>query len=89
MCRNIKVLYNFEPRATNEEIYASALQFVRKVSGYREPSQKNKAVFDQAVDDVAVIVDRLLDSLTTESAPRIREVEMEKARERARKRYEN
>jgi hypothetical protein len=89
MCRNIKVLYNFEPRATDEEVYASSLQFVRKISGFRKPSKNNQEVFDQAVDEVAVVVQRLIDSLTTEAEPRNREIEAAKARERNRNRYES
>ena len=89
MCRNIKVLYNFEPRATDDEIYASSLQFVRKISGFRKPSKKNQEVFDQAVDEIARVVQRLIDSLTTEAEPRNREVEIAKARERNKIRYES
>ena len=89
MCRNIKVLYNFEPRATDDEIYASSLQFVRKISGFRKPSNNNQEVFDQAVDEIAPVVQRLIDSLTTEAEPRNREVEIAKARERNKIRYES
>ena len=89
MCRNIKVLYNFEPRATDEEVYASSLQFVRKISGFRKPSKNNQEVFDQAVDEIALVVQRLIGSLTTEAEPRNREVEIAKARERNKIRYES
>lgn len=82
MCRNIKTLFNFEPPATTDEIHASALQFVRKVSGSAKPSQANAAVFDQAVDDVAALVQRLLDSLVTSAPTKNRELEAAKARAR-------
>jgi hypothetical protein len=87
MCRNIKTLANFEPPATDEEIRASALQFVRKLSGSTHPSQVNEAAFHQAVDEVAAVARRLIDSLETRAVPRNREEEARKARERARKRY--
>jgi hypothetical protein len=87
MCRNIKTLANFEPPATDEEIRASALQFVRKLSGSTHPSHVNEAAFDQAVEEVAAVARRLIDSLETRAAPRNREEEARKARERARKRY--
>ena len=87
MCRNIKTLSNFEPPATDEEIRASALQFVRKLSGSTHPSHVNEAAFHQAVDEVTATARRLLDSLETRAAPRNREEEVRKARERARKRY--
>jgi hypothetical protein len=87
MCRNIKTLANFEPPATDEEIRASALQFVRKLSGSTHPSHVNEAAFHQAVDEVTATARRLLDSLETRAAPRNREEEVRKARERARKRY--
>ena len=83
MCRNIKVLANFEPPATHDEIRASALQFVRKLSGTTKPSKVNEAAFNQAVDEVTAIAHRLIDSLVTTSAPRNREVEARKGRERA------
>jgi hypothetical protein len=83
MCRNIKVLANFEPPATHDEIRASALQFVRKLSGATKPSKANEAVFNQAVDDVTAIAHRLIESLVTNSPPRNREVEAKKGRERA------
>ena len=83
MCRNIKVLANFEPPATHDEIRASALQFVRKLSGTTKPSKANEAVFNEAVDDVTAIAHRLIDSLVTTAVPRNREVEEKKGRERA------
>lgn len=83
MCRNIKVLYNFAPPATEDEIQASALQFVRKVSGMREPSAVNKAAFDQAVEEIAAVTRRLLlEELQTRSSPRDRAVEAERAKQR-------
>jgi hypothetical protein len=87
MCRNIKTLSNFDPPATEDEIRAAALQFVRKVSGTTKPSQANEATFDRAVEDVTDAATRLLSSLTTTAAPRNREVEAEKARERSRRRF--
>ena len=87
MCRNIKTLFNFEPPATEDEVRASALQFVRKLSGYRQPSQANAAAFDRAVDEVTDAAQRLLDALVTSAAPRDREVEAAKARERSRRRF--
>lgn len=87
MCRNIKVLYNFEPRATDEEVYAASLQFVRKLSGSTKPSKANEAVFERAVEDVAAVVHELLDSLTTSAPARNREVEAAKARARAAERF--
>ena len=88
MCRNIRPLFNFEPPASSDEIRAASLQFVRKVSGYAKPSQANQASFDGAVDDVAAVVQELLDSLVTQAPVRDRELEAEKARARARRRYE-
>ena len=87
MCRNIKTLFNFEPPATEDEIQASALQFVRKLSGFNKPSQANAAAFELAVDEVAQAARKLLASLQTAAPARDREVEAEKARERARERY--
>ena len=83
MCRNIKTLHNFAPPATEDEVRAAALQFVRKLSGFNKPSQANEAVFAQAVDDVTAAARVLLDSLSTNAPPRDREVEAEKARERS------
>jgi hypothetical protein len=87
MCRNIKTLANFEPPATDDEIRASAVQFVRKLSGTTHPSQANAAAFDAAVHDVTVIARRLIDSLTIKAPPRNREEEARKARERATRRF--
>ena len=87
MCRNIKPLFHLEPPVTDEEVRAASLQFVRKVSGFTKPSQANQAVFDHAVDDVAQVVQELLDALSTSAPPRDREVEAAKARERSRKRF--
>ena len=87
MCRNIKTLFNFEPPATEEEIHASALQFVRKLSGFNKPSQANEAAFDRAVAEVSDAALRLLTSLQTNAPARDREVEAEKARERSRLRF--
>ena len=87
MCRNIRTLFNFEPPATEEEIRASALQFVRKLSGYTHPSHANEAAFHRAVDEVADTARRLLASLETASPARNREVEAMKARARARERF--
>ena len=87
MCRNIKTLANFAPPATEDEIRASALQFVRKLSGSTHPSRANEAVFNQAVEEVTAAADRLVRSLVTTAPPRTREVEAQKARERARERY--
>jgi hypothetical protein len=89
MCRNIKVLANFAPPATDDEIRASALQFVRKLSGTTKPSRANESAFDQAVEEVFGAARRLIDSLATAAPPRNREVEAEKARERSRQRYGN
>jgi hypothetical protein len=88
MCRNIRTLFNFEPPATEDEIRASALQFVRKLSGFAQPSKANEAAFDAAVDEVADVARRLLQSLSTTSPPRDREVEAEKAKARSRQRFE-
>jgi hypothetical protein len=87
MCRNIRTLFNFDPPATEEEIRASSLQFVRKLSGFTKPSKANQAAFEQAVDDVAAVARRLLGSLETHGHPRNREEEAEKARARAAIRY--
>lgn len=87
MCRNIHVLHNFEPAATNEEIQAAALQYVRKVSGTTKPSAANREAFDHAVAEIAHITGHLLEALVTTAPKRDREVEAAKARERAAKRY--
>ena len=87
MCRNIRTLFNFEPPATPDEVRASALQFVRKLSGYTHPSQGNRAAFDHAVDEVTAAARKLLEALETQAPPRNREVEATKARERAKLRY--
>jgi hypothetical protein len=87
MCRNIRTLFNFEPPATEEEIRASALQFVRKLSGFTHPSKANEAAFNRAVDEVSDVARRLLASLETAAPARDREVEAAKARERARVRF--
>ena len=84
MCRNIKTLFNFDPPATHAEIHASALQFVRKLSGFNSPSQANAEAFNRAVSEVSDSARRLLASLQTNASPRDREVEAEKARERSR-----
>jgi hypothetical protein len=87
VCRNIKTLHNFEPEATDEEVYAAALQYVRKVSGSTKPSKANEAVFFRAVDEIAHITTHLLEDLVTTAPPRDREAEAEKARARAEKRF--
>jgi hypothetical protein len=87
MCRNIRTLHNFDPPATNEEIQASALQYVRKVSGSTKPSKANQDAFDRAVEDVAAITTRLLGELVTTAPPKDREAEAAKARARAAERY--
>jgi hypothetical protein len=87
MCRNIRTLFNFEPPATDEEIRASALQFVRKLSGFTQPSRANEAAFNRAVEEVSGVARRLLDALETASPAKNREEEAIKARERARERF--
>jgi hypothetical protein len=87
MCRNIKTLANFEPPASDDEIHASALQFVRKLSGTTRPSRVNEAAFEQAVDEVTAAARRLIDALQTNAPPRDREEEIRKARERSRQRF--
>ena len=87
MCRNIKTLANFEPPATDDEVRASALQFVRKLSGTTRPSRANAEAFDRAVDEEAAAARRLLDAIEIHAPPRDREVEAQKARERARQRF--
>jgi len=83
MCRNIRTLHNFEPPATEDEIRASAIQYVRKVSGFTKPSRANAEVFEQAVDDVTAVTTRLLGELVTNAPPKDREVEAAKAKERS------
>src|ERR1700709_595716 len=87
MCRNIKTLFNFEPPATENEIHASALQFVRKLSGFNKPSQANAEAFDRAVAEVSASARRLLASLHTQAPARDREIEAERAKERSRLRF--
>ena len=87
MCRNIKTLHNFEPPATDHEIRAAALQYVRKVSGTQKPSKANEAVFERAVDEIAHVTQHLLADLVTAASPRDREVEAARARARAEKRF--
>ena len=87
MCRNIKTLHNYEPPATEDEVHAAALQYVRKVSGSTKPSKANEEVFARAVDEIAHITRHLLEDLVTASPPRDREVEAAKARARAEKRF--
>ena len=87
MCRNIKTLHNFEPPANEDEIRAAALQYVRKVSGSQKPSKANEAAFERAVDEIAHVTSHLLAELVTAAAPRDREVEAERARARAEKRF--
>lgn len=89
MCRNIKTLFNFEPPATDVEIQASSLQFVRKLSGFTKPSKANEDVFNQAVEDVAAVARRLLDSLVTNAPHKNRELEAAKTRQRAAARFAN
>lgn len=87
MCRNIKTLFNFDPPATDDEIRAASLQFVRKLSGMNKPSKANEAVFEAAIEDVATIANDLLASLTTSAEKRNREIEAAKAKARAQKRF--
>lgn len=87
MCRNIKTLFNFEPTATDDEIRASALQFVRKLSGFQKPSRANEAAFEKAVGEVFATARTLVDSLVTNAPAKDREIEAERARERSRKRF--
>jgi hypothetical protein len=87
MCRNIKTLFNFNPPATEEEIKAASLQFVRKLSGFHEPSVANEAVFNEAIEEVAVVAQKLLNTLTTQAEPHNRDVEAAKAHARALKRF--
>ena len=87
MCRNIHTLYNFEPPATHEDVEAAALQYVRKISGFTKPSQANEEAFSRAVEEVTAASQRLLDALVTNAAPKDREVERERAKARAAKRF--
>jgi len=87
MCRNIRTLYNFEPRASDDEVRAAAVQYVRKISGFTKPSQANAEAFQRAVDAVAAVSAQLLDQLVTNAPPKDREVEAAKARARAAQRY--
>jgi hypothetical protein len=87
MCRNIRTLYNYEPPATEEEVRAASLQYVRKISGFNKPSQANAEAFEAAVDEVARVSAALLDRLVTSAAPKNREVEAAKARARAAERF--
>ena len=87
MCRNIKILFNFEPPVTDEEIHAASLQFVRKISGFAKPSKTNEAAFQTAVEEVAAVSKRLLQALETSAPPRNREEEAAKAKARAAERF--
>jgi hypothetical protein len=87
MCRNIKPLFNFEPEASDEEMRASALQYVRKISGYNKPSKANQEAFERAVEQVTAVTRELLDSLVTDAHPRDRETDIARRKERAAKRY--
>jgi hypothetical protein len=87
MCRNIKTLFNFEPPATDDEIRAASLQFVRKLSGFNKPSKANEEAFNRAIDEVAAVARVLIDSLETTAQPRDREVEAERARARSAERF--
>lgn len=87
MCRNIKTLFNFDPPATDDEVRASAIQFVRKISGANKPSQANVEAFDEAVDAITAVSRKLLESLVTNAAPKNREIEADKARARIAKRF--
>ncbi len=87
MCRNIKTLFNFEPPATPDEVHASALQFVRKLSGFTHPSKVNEAAFEEAVEEVTAAARKMLKRLETNAPPRNREIEAEKARERSKLRF--
>ena len=87
MCRNIKTLFNYDPPATDEEIYGASLQFVRKLSGFTRPSRANEAAFERAVEDAARVARTLMDSLVTKAPPRNREIEAAKARARTAQRF--
>ncbi|MCH1624538.1 DUF2277 domain-containing protein [Ferdinandcohnia quinoae] len=87
MCRNIRTLFNFDPPATDEEILAASLQYVRKITGFNKPSKVNEEAFNQAINEIAMVTRNLLDSLETSAEPRNREVEAERARIRAAERF--
>lgn len=87
MCRNIKTLFNFEPPATDEEVRAASLQFVRKLSGFNKPSKANEEAFDRAIEQVTAVARELIDSLVTNADPRDREIEAERARQRTAERF--
>ena len=87
MCRNIKTLFNFDPPATDDEVRAASLQFVRKLSGFNAPSKANEAAFDAAIEEVFAAARKLIDSLETNAPPKDREIEAEKARQRAAERF--
>ena len=87
MCRNIKTLFNFEPPATEEEVRAASLQFVRKLSGFNKPSKANEEAFETAIEEVAAVSMKLLESLTTSAEPRDREIEAQRAKERSAQRF--
>ena len=87
MCRNIRTLFNFEPPATDDEVRAASLQFVRKISGFTKPSRANEEAFDRAIDEVSAAARRLMDSLVTTAPARDREIEAQKAKARAAERY--
>ncbi|WP_453993645.1 DUF2277 domain-containing protein [Bacillus nitroreducens] len=87
MCRNIRTLYNFDPPATDEEIHAAALQYVKKITGFNKPSKINEEAFNQAISEIAEVTRNLLNSLETKAEPRNREVEAERARIRSAKRF--
>jgi hypothetical protein len=87
MCRNIKTLFNFDPPATEAEVRAASLQFVRKLSGFNKPSKANEAAFAKAIDDVAAVALNLMESLVTNAEPRDRQVEAERAKQRAAQRF--
>lgn len=89
MCRNIKTLFNFDPPATTDEVHASAIQFVRKLSGFNKPSRQNEEAFNLAVERVAAAAQEMLNTLVTNAPPRDREIEAERARERSRIRFGN
>jgi hypothetical protein len=88
MCRNIKTLFNFDPPATEEEIHAASLQYVRKITGYNKPSKVNEEAFNQAINEITMITKNLLNAMETSSEPRNREVEAERARIRSAKRFD-